>query len=103
MKTLTHVCSSMGDIYCDQNGVVKEIIGAYEPTEGEEPNYILNIEQFNFTECNAWWKLKSTHLGKWVDMDAFDILDLSGVNKDGSTFSADHQWREDELQRSTIA
>jgi hypothetical protein len=86
MEDLIHVCSSMGDIYCDQNGVVKEIIGAYEPTEDEESNYLLNIAQFNLTECEAYWG---------EQMDAFDILDLGGVNKDGTTFAPDYAWRKD--------
>ena len=81
---LTHVCSSMGELYCDANGVVVKIEGAYEPSEGEKPNYILNIAQFNFTECEAYWGEK---------MDAFDILDLGGVNHDGTTFAPDYDWR----------
>lgn len=84
MEDLIHVASSCGDIYCDQNGFVKEIIDAYEPKEGEEPNYILNIAQFNFTECDAFWG---------EVQEAYDILDLSGVNKDGTTFAPDYEWR----------
>jgi hypothetical protein len=74
----------MGDMYCDGNGVVVNIIGAYEPKEGEESNYVLNIKQFNFTECQAYW---GEHY------DSFDILDLGGINKDGTTFSPDYGWR----------
>ena len=85
--TLIHVCSSNGEIYCDNNGNVIKIVDAYEPQEGEEPNYILNIKQFNFTECRAYWNDNS--------MDCFDILDLGGVNKDGTTFAPDYQWRND--------
>lgn len=84
MENLIHVCSSMGEIYCDANGVVKEIVGAYVPRQGEEPNYILNIEQFNFTECNAYW-------GEYLE--SYDILDLGGVHKDGTTFAPEYGWR----------
>jgi hypothetical protein len=75
---LIHVCSSHGDIYCNSNGLVKEIIGA------EEDSYINDILQFNFTECDAYWG---------ETLEAYDILDLSGVNKDGTTFAPDYEWR----------
>ena len=76
--TLIHVCSSCADIYCDENGVVVELIdlGGIEDVE--------NIHQFNFSECDAYW---GEALG------AYDILDLGGVNKDGTTFAPSYKWR----------
>jgi len=78
MKNLIHVCSSNADIYCDENGFVREMIdlGGIEEVK--------NISQFNFTECDAYWGEK---------LEAYDILDLGGVYIDGTTFSPDYEWR----------
>jgi len=78
MKNLIHVASSNAEIYCDENGFVKELIDLGGIKEVE------NISQFNFTECDAYWGEK---------LEAYDILDLGGVHKDGTTFAPDYEWR----------
>ena len=82
MENLIHVQSSHGDIYCDKDGFVKEIHGVWE-NDPDGPSYILNIAKFDFKACENYW-------GK--EMDCFDILELSGLNKDGTTFKADHKY-----------
>ena len=80
---LVHVVSSHGDIYCDQDGVVQHIEGIWEE-DPDGPSYIENIAKFDFKACEMYWGGES--------MEAFDVLELGGINKDGTTFEPDYQW-----------
>ena len=85
------VSSSQGTLMCDNNGMVLECV-LDSPTTN---NYITGIKQFNLAEYKAFW-------GEGISLDEIDILDLSGLNYDGTMFSADYDFRSSVLIESSI-
>lgn len=71
--------SSQGSLIIDENGIILDDVSTYEPD-----SYIASHKQYNIQDYMLFWDIQD-----FAKVESLDILEISGTNKDGTTFDVE--------------